>query len=157
MTDEGDDHAGLIAPPPVLYIGTLGLGLLLDAAFNLSLGAGLLLRSAPAGLLLLTGVLLARWSFVTLRRHETSGNPRTATRQLVSDGPFAHSRNPIYLAQNLLFLGIAFLGNGLVPQLLLPLLLAVMHHGVIRREERYLAARFGPPYLDYCRRVRRWL
>jgi protein-S-isoprenylcysteine O-methyltransferase Ste14 len=41
--------------------------------------------------------------------------------------------------------------------LFLPLVLALLHVTVIRREETYLAATFGSQYRDYCRRVRRWL
>jgi protein-S-isoprenylcysteine O-methyltransferase Ste14 len=36
-------------------------------------------------------------------------------------------------------------------------LLATVHYGIIKREERYLDERFGDDYRDYCARVPRWL
>lgn len=94
---------------------------------------------------------------MTLRRHATSANPRSATQHLVTDGAFAYSRNPIYLAQTLLYGGLAGLGDAPYALLLLPALLGFMQRGIIKREEAYLAHRFGPAYADYRDRVRRWL
>jgi protein-S-isoprenylcysteine O-methyltransferase Ste14 len=83
--------------------------------------------------------------------------PHQPTAALVTPGPFRYTRNPIYLTFTLFFAGFALLTRNLW---LLPLLLAVlvvMHYGVITREERYLARRFGDAYHAYCARVRRWL
>jgi protein-S-isoprenylcysteine O-methyltransferase Ste14 len=63
----------------------------------------------------------------------------------------------MYLAMACAYLGLSLLFNSLWALVLLPLVLAVVDVGVIRREERYLAAKFGKPYHDYCTRVRRWL
>ena len=73
------------------------------------------------------------------------------------DGPFRFSRNPLYLSLTGLYLGLAMLINTAWPPLLLPVLLAFLHWGVIRREERYLEVKFGSTYLNYKARVRRWL
>ena len=100
---------------------------------------------------------LARWAFATLRRAGTSGNPRQDSQQLVRHGPFAWSRNPVYVAMTGLYASLAVLADSAWFWWLLPPLLLAMHHGVIRREETYLLARFGPPYADYLQQVRRWL
>jgi protein-S-isoprenylcysteine O-methyltransferase Ste14 len=47
--------------------------------------------------------------------------------------------------------------NALIPLLLLPPLLIFVHFGIVLREERYLEAKFGSEYTDYCKRVRRWI
>jgi protein-S-isoprenylcysteine O-methyltransferase Ste14 len=75
----------------------------------------------------------------------------------VTGGPFRVTRNPIYIA-----LVLAFAGTGAMTAagwliLLVPVLLLLLDLGVVRGEERYLARRFGPDYLAYARRVRRWL
>jgi protein-S-isoprenylcysteine O-methyltransferase Ste14 len=57
----------------------------------------------------------------------------------------------------LVFLGLAALFNSLWFLALLPVVLAVMRYGVIAREERYLAGKFGHAYLEYKSRVRRWI
>ena len=55
------------------------------------------------------------------------------------------------------YVGVAILLNTAWPLLLLPLVLLVMHRGVILREERYLEQKFGDEYIDYKMRVRRWI
>ncbi len=154
-----DDSAqlSLLVPPPRLYVGTWLSGLAISLFvpvrllqhFDIAAVSGLLLFALSSG--------LARWSFVTMRRSETSAAPDTHAAQLVTDGPFRYSRNPIYVAMTGLYLGLTLLLNSLWPLLLVVPLLAVMEWGVIRREERYLSQRFGPPYDAYRSRVRRWL
>ena len=74
---------------------------------------------------------------------------------LVTTGLFARSRNPIYAAFDLAFLG-AFLIHGRVVFLVLAIALILLLHGIIRREERFLAERFGQAYRDYCARTPRY-
>jgi protein-S-isoprenylcysteine O-methyltransferase Ste14 len=72
-------------------------------------------------------------------------------------GPFRFSRNPLYLALTLLYLGLTLALNtwwGIV--LLVPVLI-IMHWGVILREERYLEQKFGESYRQYRSKVRRYL
>lgn len=76
---------------------------------------------------------------------------------LSTAGPFAYSRNPIYLAMTGIYLGVTALVNSWwLPLLLIPLVL-LMHWGVVLREERYLLHVFGEPYAAYKTTVRRWL
>ena len=92
-----------------------------------------------------------------MRLAETTASPYKATSQLTTAGPFRYSRNPIYVAMTAAYLGIALLANSIWLLLLLVPLLLVMQFGVIHREERHLAARFGEAYAAYCATVRRWL
>ena len=152
------DTAGVIAPPPLLFLGTLGAALAWDhwawpvrvplpdvarwgAALALSAGAGVLGASA----------------FRQLRRARTAVEPWRPTTALVTDGVFAWMRNPIYCAMGLAYIaGVVLSGSGVGVLMLAPLLLAV-RHGVIGREERYLARTFGEAYRHYCLRTpRRW-
>jgi protein-S-isoprenylcysteine O-methyltransferase Ste14 len=79
------------------------------------------------------------------------------TTALVTGGPYRISRNPIYLALTLVYLGLALAWGSLWPVVLLAPLLIVMRYGVIGREERYLEARFGDAYRAYRAAVRRWI
>lgn len=92
-----------------------------------------------------------------MRRASTAVNPSLPTTAIVSGGVFGLSRNPIYLSFTLLYCGIALLFNGLWAFLFLPPLIAVVHTGVIMREENYLEQKFGDEYLRYKARVRRWI
>jgi protein-S-isoprenylcysteine O-methyltransferase Ste14 len=74
---------------------------------------------------------------------------------LVQGGVFAHSRNPLYLGNFLMFLGILLIVNDPLLYLLgIPLCLLV-YGAIIVAEEDYLGRKFGADYQDYCRRVNR--
>jgi protein-S-isoprenylcysteine O-methyltransferase Ste14 len=151
-----DDHPGVIAPPPFLYGAAFLVGSLLHWSFPKSV---LSLDIAPwVGVSLLScGAILAVWSRRTLESADTNVDPSLPATTLVVTGPFGFSRNPMYLARTLLYLGLGLLVNGLGLMLVLAPLLVVMHYGVIRREERYLEAKFGEAYRQYRAGVRRWL
>jgi protein-S-isoprenylcysteine O-methyltransferase Ste14 len=82
--------------------------------------------------------------------------PKPAT-TLVTDGIYACSRNPMYVAHALLFAGIGVLANSGWLALLLVAYVALLRVGVIAREERYLERKFGAPYRAYRTRFGRWL
>jgi protein-S-isoprenylcysteine O-methyltransferase Ste14 len=103
------------------------------------------------------GVLVAAFALSAFRRARAPVNPFARATTLVTRGPFRFSRNPLYLALTVIYLGAAGLLNSLWPVLLLPAVLWFMHWGVIIREERYLERKFGPAYQEYKARVRRWL
>ncbi len=150
------DHAGVVALAPRLYGATFVLGLFLNllwpqpmvpSAVGLSFGLPLILA----------GATLAVWANHAMRRAGTHVNPSLPATALVVSGPFRFSRNPLYVARTLLYIGLAFAMNVLWPLLFLGPLLVVIQHGVIQREERYLDARFGNAYRQYQAGVRRWL
>jgi protein-S-isoprenylcysteine O-methyltransferase Ste14 len=76
--------------------------------------------------------------------------------QLVRSGPYAFSRNPMYVAWTLVYVGIALVAGAAWPLLLLPVVLLVPHIVVVR-EERSLKRQFGPAYRSYETTVRRYL
>jgi protein-S-isoprenylcysteine O-methyltransferase Ste14 len=107
-------------------------------------------------LMLLSGVFVS-WAFITMRNLGTSPDPRKPSTALSTNGAFAYSRNPIYVAMTGLYLGISLIINSLWLVLFLIPTLFLMQWGVIVREERYLSAQFGEAYTEYTQRVRRWL
>jgi protein-S-isoprenylcysteine O-methyltransferase Ste14 len=74
---------------------------------------------------------------------------------LVTGGVFRYMRNPIYTAFDMIIIG-AFLVHGRVVYMLLGLLLVLLVHGIVLREERFLLKQYGTTFQDYCRRVRRY-
>ena len=101
--------------------------------------------------------MIALWAVWEMRRARTGIPVHHPVTALVTGGPFAWSRNPIYLAFNSVYLGGAVLLNSWWPVLLLALVLIALHHLVITREERFLTVKFGESYRLYSSRVRRWL
>lgn len=155
-TSSPGDTAGVIAPPPLIYLSALGIGFGLDKV----IGTGSLRRSVavPVGAAsIITGVGLMGSFVRAFQRAGTPLDPYTPSEAIVTDGPYRLTRNPGYLGMALIYTGIAIVANApwaLVP---LPVAVAVMDRGVIAREERYLERKFGAPYADYKRRVRRWI
>ena len=92
----------------------------------------------------------------TMRRHRANILPHRAATALVTTGPFAWSRNPIYLGNTLLLAGAAFAFHD--PWFLPAALAAVLAvtHLAIRREEAHLAHMFGAEWERYRRRTARW-
>lgn len=147
----------LIAPPPILYIVALLLGMGIHVLSPMKIFLATHAHEIVGGFLLLLSRAFARWAFLAMRRSGTSGNPRKPSEALVTDGPFPISRNPIYVAMTGLYIAMAFLVNSAWLLLVLVPLLICMHWGVILREEQYLSRTFGNEYTAYNSRVRRWL
>jgi protein-S-isoprenylcysteine O-methyltransferase Ste14 len=84
-------------------------------------------------------------------------NRQVWANSLVDTGMFAHSRNPLYLANLLLFGGLAIVHNGWPMYLIVLPFFVFAYVCIIAAEEQYLHGRFGETYTDYCRRVPRWL
>jgi protein-S-isoprenylcysteine O-methyltransferase Ste14 len=84
------------------------------------------------------------------------GIDRETPGALVTNGIFAWTRNPIYIALDLFLIG-AFLLQGRLVLLLLALINVALFDLLIRREESFLAEAYGQAYRDYCPRVGRYL
>ena len=156
MPGDERDKAGVIAPPPLIYIGALVFGLLL----NRRLSVAFLPRGVARGLgwtLLGAGVLLLGWFERAMRQADTPASPYKPVSRIATVGPFRYTRNPGYLSMAMIDAGIAARANALWAILLLPVALLVIQRGVIEREERYLEDKFGEEYLSYKARVRRWI
>ena len=156
MPGDEQDNAGVIAPPPLIYLGALIFGLLLSRRFPMSF----LPRTMARGLgwpLLGGGVLLLGWFEWAMRRAGTPTNPYKPSSSIVTEGPFRYTRNPAYLSMTMIYAGGAALASASWALLLLPVALGVIRRGVIEREERYLERRFGEEYLRYKAGVRRWI
>ena len=148
-------NLGLIRPP-FAYLGAIVLGLVLHWLWPVRVLPGSI--SVPIGIVLVIAAGALFTSAVrTLRKAGTPVPGNRPTTTIVRAGPFAFSRNPIYLAFTLLQLGLAAWVNSLGVLLTLLPALALMALVVIPREERYLEARFPAEYLPYKRAVRRWL
>ncbi len=107
--------------------------------------------------MVLAGVLLSAWAIRTMFRANVDPDPYEPTTAIVATGPYALSRNPIYVSFNLVHWGIAFVVNTVWPIVFLPVGIALLYYGVIAREESYLERVFGDEYRDYKTRVRRWV
>jgi protein-S-isoprenylcysteine O-methyltransferase Ste14 len=149
------DSAGVIAPPPAIYLAFLGVGFVIEIVLPSASPPGAI--AWPVGGVLLAAGLSLMATFVReFRRARTAISPFEPTSAIVAGGPYRFTRNPAYLGMALVFAGIAVVSGSLwVLVALFPAVL-VIDRGVIAREERYLERRFGDEYLRYKARVRRW-
>ncbi|MBD3834469.1 MAG: isoprenylcysteine carboxylmethyltransferase family protein [Brevundimonas sp.] len=157
------DHPGVIAPPPLIYLGFLlaGWGLEQFAVHMISLGMGFSLdvdwRRGLAFVLVIGGLLLDGIAAGTFRLLGTPPEPWKPTTALATGGLYKYSRNPIYVGFAVTYAGFALAMDSPVALALLAPCLIVVDRFVIAREERYLATKFGAEYQAYQGKVRRWL
>ena len=159
---EGRDMAdgpGVRVPPPAIYMiaGLLAWALHTRLAFTIDgSGAGVVQQSL-GGIAVAAGLSLIVWAGVTLTRSHTTLHPNHAASHLVTTGPYAITRNPIYLGLTAAFLGVALIVNSGWMIVLLPFVMLGVAAFVIAREERHLQDKFDGAFDTYTRRVRRWL
>jgi protein-S-isoprenylcysteine O-methyltransferase Ste14 len=152
------DSAGVVVPPPLIFLGTLLGGLALDGfAVGSTTAVGADIRYILGGLVSLAGAVAIGLALNLFRRAGTRPEPWQPSCTIVETGLYRFTRNPMYLGMALFYAGVAVMLDSIVSLLLLIPLLFVIQSGVIRREEVYLEQKFGEPYRRYKRRVRRWL
>ncbi len=160
MDGSASAHPGVRFPPPALFALGFGAGWLLHGTNPIPLLGGAerpVVATVVGGSSILLGAMLIVWAIVSFRRARTGIIPNRPATMLVLDGPYRFTRNPMYLAFIVIYLGGSLLINSAWTLLILPLVLFILYTAVIHREERYLAARFGPDYDEYRMRIRRWV
>lgn len=138
-------------PLPEAHLVGLGAGLIIDAVTHWRLGWPVIARQGIGWPLIVAGLAVVAWAVlaagaVDLERPEV----------LVRSGPFARSRNPMYVGWTLFYLGVTLVLGALSPMVFLLAVLVRTCFDVLK-EERSLAERFGPEYDAYRASVRRWL
>lgn len=147
----------IAVPPPVVFLGAALSALGLNLFWPLRIPLDSRLADALGYVAVAASAVLGFWGIRSMFKAGENPDPGVPTTRLVTGGPFAYSRNPIYLSFALFDIGLGLLFNNLwLFILLLPMLLYV-DRLIVGREEAYLEHRLGEPYLDYKRRVRRWL
>lgn len=145
--------------PPILYLTAIVAGFVLQSFVPLPWLFRFFAEFLQmAGILMiLGGLFLDIMTFVELRRHDTTILPTKAASHLVVTGPFALSRNPIYLGNTILVIGIGLVA-GNAWHLIFAVTAAIgTNFLAIKPEEAHLETRFGSHFRQYRKRVRRWI
>lgn len=153
------DTAGVIAPPPLIYLGFLAIGLVLEffVVRTQGLDMPVTLRWTVVTVFALAGLALLAAAALRFRRAGTPAPPWLPATAFVAQGIYRFTRNPMYLGMTLIYCAIAVATDApAVFWMLIPLAMTI-HYGVVLREERYMASKFGQPYIDYINTVPRWL
>jgi protein-S-isoprenylcysteine O-methyltransferase Ste14 len=77
--------------------------------------------------------------------------------ELVTSGIFNHCRNPLYVGNILMLLGVGILSNSLLYVAVIMPLFLVIYQAIVLAEENFLRNKFGFSFDQYCSRVNRWL
>ena len=153
---ESPDHVRVAIPPPVIFASYLIGALLLNWVLPLP-APWLDFTRALGGLLVVSGLLLGASAIRLMTIAHTSPDLHKPTTALVTEGLYAHSRNPIYLGLFVIYLGFGLMAGTLWGILLSPFLLLTVDRAVIQAEETYLQQRFESRYSQYKARVHQWL
>lgn len=161
MNDSNQNDAAAVRfPPPLVAIATIALGVILGYIWPLDFGlrpftperywiGGAIIVAAIAGLVI--------WPSVLFRRTGQSEIPWTPTPEIIVEGPYHFTRNPMYLAMVLICVGFTvLLAKGWI-LILTPLCAFLLYRIAIKPEEAYLEGKFGDSYRAYKARVRRWI
>lgn len=159
MPEQRLESAGVRFPPPLVYVLAAAAGWWLDKRWPLVISSQgrSAVQSAAGGLVSLAALALALWAISTFRRWKTAVIPHKPATRIVQDGPFAYTRNPMYVSLTAVVVGTGLILNTWWLVLMAPVALAVVYLRVVRREEAYLMSAFPDDYAAYCARVRRWL
>ena len=159
INENGNNDHRLELPtlPPVIF----GVPVMAGVAVHLLLwDAGIfggVLGVVIGVVLVLVGLGLIAWSFVTMRACGEHPEPGHPTKTLVESGPFKRTRNPIYVSFILIAAGLAVAFNALAVLIAAFVRAVALTVLVIRREEAYLTLVFGEAYTEYMSRTCRWI
>lgn len=153
------DTAGVIAPPPLIALAAIVLGLLLDRlmpAYVLTVLLSPAERIVIGTILMAAGATLGVSAIRAFTRADTYVEPWKPSTALVTRDVFGWLRNPMYVGAIMLLAGFAVMIASDWTLVMTIVFALVVHFGVIKREERYLEAKFGEAYRAYRLKVRRY-
>ncbi len=145
--------------PPIILVCTLAIGIIANGIYPLAVPVtplGEMIKGLGI-MLIIIAVLIDVAAMLAMRKANTTILPHKATDHLVTKSVFAFSRNPIYLANALLTVGIGLTFGTFWHLFLMPLGAFATQKLAIEREERHLESKFGNNYRSYAKRVNRWI
>ncbi len=107
--------------------------------------------------LIILGFLIVIWPAASFGRVGTPIRPFEESTDLVTNGMYRVTRNPMYLGMVAVLLGVAVLFGSASPFLLIPIFSWIIQTKFVKFEEALLEETFGDEYIEYKSRVRRWL
>ncbi|MGI3170813.1 methyltransferase family protein [Pseudooceanicola sp. C21-150M6] len=109
------------------------------------------------GLLVGAGFILLALAITEMRRKRTTVIPHMEAASLVTTGIFSRSRNPIYLGDALILLGLILYWDAVLSLPLLPIFVWLIEKRFIIPEEDALRRKFRADFARYCQKTRRWV
>lgn len=139
--------------PPLIFGGLVIAGLGLHHVHPISVPETLVW---PGYAVLAAGIMLDIWAMVTMAQAGTNILPHRAAGKLVTTGPFALMRNPIYVGNTIATLGLGLALQNAWLLIATPLAVLAVHKLAVVREQAHLRDKFGQAWSDYAARVKAW-
>ncbi len=159
----GQDHKGqepvnprIFPLPPIVLAIFLAAGYGLQRLFQIGSGKPAAESVIAGNALMVIGFVIALLGAWAMFRARTTIHPGGSASALVTSGIYRRTRNPMYLSFLFFIIGLGLVFANPWMILLAPLLVLYVQERIIKREEAYLTARFGPEYIAYRNQVRRW-
>jgi protein-S-isoprenylcysteine O-methyltransferase Ste14 len=158
MTVPNKDGAKVRFPPPLVFLGAIIAGVMVQRmATPLSLKVAPGIRLAVGVPILVCGTSLVISARIWFTRTRQSPIPWRPTPELILQGPYRFTRNPMYVGVTLFVIGLGLTVNNLWISLFAAPALMAVHFIAVLPEERYLAEKFGESYRNLLARVRRYI
>lgn len=153
------DRPNTLPWPPIIYICAAALAIIGHMLLPLPWVPGALGEFLFAvGWLVVAGAIAIDVAAMrAMARARTTIMPHRGSDHLVTQGPFSFTRNPIYVGNTMLMIGVGLISGIVWFLILAPVAAYVTTKLAIQREEKHLEARFGKKYRDYAKKVRRWV
>ena len=153
------DRPNHIPWPPIIYLATVIVGLIAQVNYPLPwvLGWQATVLQYLGAILGIGAIAIDLIAVQTFSDHKTSILPHRGASNLITSGPFAWSRNPIYVGNTLLVLGAGLFFGKWWLVILAPVAALITQKLAIEREEKHLAEKFGSAWEAYKSKVRRWI
>lgn len=151
-----DKGANVKISPPLIYVFWMVVGGIIQKYYPIDMGIPFDYQYIGLGIFLAEiGFII--YSFKIFKRAKTNIKPWEPTERLITTGVFQYSRNPLYLMFNLMPIGLGIFFDNF--WLLISLFPSAyfLYHIAIKKEEAYLEVTFGEEYLEYKKKVRRWI
>lgn len=143
--------------PPVWLLACLVLAWIQASYYALGLSFGGVWADFAGGILVGGGLLLMVLAFAEMRRHRTTIIPHETPERLVQTGIFSRTRNPIYMGDALILLGLILRWDAVLSLPLVPVFVWIVEKRFIEPEEDRMRRKFGMEFARYCQKTRRWI
>ena len=159
----GQEHKGqepvnprIFPLPPIVLLLFLASGYVLQQLIPLGSGKPAVESVIAGNALMVIAFVIALLGAWQMFKARTTIHPGGSASALVTSGIYRRTRNPMYLSFLFFMIGFGFVMANPWMILLAPVLLLYVQERIIKREEGYLTQRFGPEYIAYRNKVRRW-
>jgi len=152
------DHPGVYFPPPLLYVAIFLISIAIQKQLPLPVMFFQTNVAFISGVILLVlGLAIPLPAVIRFFKTRNTLVTIKPANSLQTAGIYTISRNPMYLGLLILYVGIAFLKGSLWTFMFIPVVILGITYLVIVKEEKYLSRAFGDNYVEYRKRVRRWI